>query len=306
MSDEGEHAMPMLLIVALAAAAAPACPVATADDLRRIRIDRIQDDAYEQAAPAVSRRYGLSGADAFIVRFSWKQPSGHCVRLLWRAVPFGSNPASPRDFEGRSAGSITLAATSDPYDAGAPRPELVIVAPDDRLTESNETFRLELRDAAGRIIWGDISPRPEINGGLVLWHNRDRDPQGLIFTIHDIPRQCDVPLRGSGYTARLAGRRAAIGLVLARPADRPILRCADVPWRVVAGLGALPPSAFAGNRYPSGTAHFSSNSAGDPEDDIAVEIALALKDPRAARGKRVRLAWGGGNPPAALSDFVVP
>ena len=277
------------------------CRLATKADIANIEFVVQGEEALEQPKTRVATKYQeYRGSDYYSVVMRWRHSSRTCIRLRWRAAPFGQHAASSADFPGLHwpSGVVTMQPSDrlNFYTAGRPEPEINFPARDDQMTEVTETFRIEVLDESGNVIWGGISPKPERSYSDLLWRNPDGSELkgGVIMTIHDTPRVCPDPVDMSSWLtyATYYGRRS--GLIVERPRDRANIQCASISWRIRnAGPNTLKATDFIGNRYPSGVLTFSSWATGDPEEDNAQTVPLRLKW-RPVKGRRTLIDFGRG------------
>lgn len=209
------------------------CRMATAADLPQLQIYVDVRDTFEAVDPA---RAAISGEPssatidpAYIwgdARFRLSQDGqrGHreCLAVGWKVVPVGPNPASSTDFtNGRLPSGIAVVPKDGPtsYEVYP-----MVRAVDDRATERNEYFRIELTDAAGDTIWGRAEPDRDERGIL-----RNSNPKAAVFTIHDTERDCARAGDGSGFKLSVEASGKTYRLVIQQP--KTLDQCAYVAWR---------------------------------------------------------------------------
>lgn len=278
------------------------CDVASARDMRSIKVGIEQSEATEIAAASARRRSRDDGlAHAFSVRLTRNTAGRRCLQVHWRTRAGGNSPATAADFPGGTwpHGSVTLAPWPTASALNPTEVEIIFSPRDEGIAEPNETFGFDLVDTGGSVIWGQERWAPEIAGGMLGWNN-PAHANGVVMTIHDVARSCLKPGVGSHFT--IVDRREDRdtpgawkwpAVMVERP-DRPIRQCEDIKWRLAAtDVRSLRPADFRGGVFPSGTLRFSSDATGGPDEDDALTVPIALVSPRSVRGRRVLVVISG-------------
>ena len=216
-----------------------------------------------------------------------------CLAVGWKAVPVGPDPVSAADFAG---GRLPSGIAVLPKHG---RDEVYISAQamDDRVTEPNERFRIELTDAQGEMIWGRAEPDRNEHGFLV-----DENPKAVVYTIHDTERDCAKPGEGSGYTLSVQERGGTYRLVIEQP-ER-LRQCAYVAWKYLDDT-LLNDHADVPNVL-KGVAYFSSDEESWALGGHQQWFDLGIPFDSGNAGRTVRIAWGLGSDRPAVAALTLP
>jgi hypothetical protein len=280
--------------------------MARAADLRQIQIYSDDRDVREAVDPQRSAITGEPSARPEYPEYDPARPefrlsqageSGHreCLAFGWKVVPLGRNPASASDFEGgRLPSGIVVVPKDGPASYETYLPIRVV---DDRITERNEHFRIELLDKSGMTIWGAGEPNHDLHGFLVTIN-----PSAAVYTIHDTERDCATPGAGSGYTVSVQALRDTYRLVIEEP-EHP-QQCAYVGWRYIDDT--LPDPHPDAETFLQGMAYFSSD-----EDSAALGgnqqwFDLGIPVTKENAGRKVRVAWALGSNRPAITTLTLP
>jgi len=169
---------------------------------------------------------------------------------------------------------------------------------DDRLTEPNEQFRIELTDSSGRTFWGAAEPNRSRFGFVA------ENPTAAVFTIHDTERDCATPGAGSGYTLSTQVKGNSYWLVVEEP-EHP-QQCAYVAWRYIDDNLPDPEPHHDADWGPQGLAYFSSDENSAALGGYQQWFDLSIPVAKQNVGGQVRIAWALGSDRPAIATLKLP
>ena len=281
---------------------APDCPMITAADLPRLHIYVDRWDLYEAVDPSRAAVTGEPSSTLDDPDFNWsfselrltqaRYKDNECMSVAWKVVPVGPNPASGADFAGGRLPS-GMATVSKYY------PDEVYIraqAIDDRLTERNEQFRIELMDRNGTTMWGQSEPEITSHG------QRTENPNAVLYTIHDTERDCQKPGAGSGFKLSIEESGGTYRLVIEQP--RSLEQCAYVAWNYLDDT--LTDDHDDADHVLKGVAYFSSDEESAAFGGYQQWFDLGIPVSKSNAGKHVRVAWGLGSERPAVAILTIP
>lgn len=282
------------------------CRMATSADLPQLQISVRDRDVKEASDPRRSEATGDPAAkpgepeyDSTIPSFRISQDTKlglkQCLAVGWQVVPVGPGPVSAADFEG---GQLPRGIAVIPKE-GRSDGMIYLRAPtiDDHITEANEQFRIELTGDGGAPIWGQAEPAVDEHGRF-----QDINPNAVVYTLHDIERDCARPGAGSDYKLSIKHLGGRYKLVIDQPEGA--RQCAYIAWRYLDDT--VPSDHPDGDFVLQGAAYFSSDAYSWAMGNNSQDFDMPLDNSVESVGAKVRIAWGLGSDQPAIAVLVVP